>query len=258
MKHSELLKLLYDNRETIERAYMQDSIANPSQELIDATLLIKIGESYKLNKNYLNFVDSVLQRVDYSIIFGDYEKEYKELVKLKKRYEERGDEYYKDAILKLIDDLYFKFYNRDREIQILLLHLENDVSLDIDILLENASDILEKIDELISANEKIGVLFRQNLRGVHSQIDSYLQSISVPILHFIENIDTYIQEINQFISQTKRRRFLNKQIMELSNKIINEDVNALDEQLELNAKRLYFTLEKVKKQKFTLLLMIMI
>lgn len=249
MKHIELLKLLHDNRESIDKAYRQDYVQNVSHELLDSTLFVKINERYKLNKNYLNFVDSVLQRIDYSIIFGDYEKEYKELVKNKKRYQESSSEFHKSAILKLIEDLYQKFTNRDREIQILLLRLENDTSLDIDILLENAGDILEKIDELISANEKIGSFFREGLRGVDDAVDTLLQSISVDILKYIQNIDTYIKQINQFIIQTKKRRFVNKQIIKLSNMILDEDVNILEEHLTLHYKTLYHTVEKSQKNR---------
>ena len=249
MKHSELLKLIHDNREFIDRVYKQNYIQNVPQELIDSTLFVKIHDKYKLNKNYLNFVDSVLQRIDYSIIFGDYEKEYKELVKNKKRYLESEDEFYINRIISLIENLYIKFYNRDREIQILLLRLENDTSLEIDKLLEQADDTLEKIDELIDANEKIGDFFRKGLRGVHGEIDTLLQSISVGMLKFIEKIDDYISEFNQFIIQTKKRRILNKKIIKLSNMILDEQVNDLDEYLTLHYKSLYFTLPKSQKNK---------
>ncbi|MBU1658749.1 hypothetical protein KKG72_06825 [bacterium] len=249
MKHIELLKLVHENRELIDRAYRQEFIQNVEPELVDSTFFVKINDRYKLNKNYLNFVDSVLQRVDYSIIFGDYEREYKELVKNKKRYQESANEFYKSTIISLIENLYFKFYNRDREIQILLLRLENDTSLDIDILILNAGDILEKVDELITANEKIGAFFREGLRGLDTTIDELLQSISVNILKYIQNIDTYIKQINQFIVQTKKRRLQNKQILQLSNRIMDEDVSALEEHLRLHSKKLYHTINKSQKNK---------
>ncbi len=72
MKHLDLIKLVSKNAELIDRAYRQESIQNIEEKLVDSTLFIKINDRYKLNKNYLNFVDSVLQRVDYSKIFGDY------------------------------------------------------------------------------------------------------------------------------------------------------------------------------------------
>lgn len=241
MKHIDLLKLLDKNAELIDRAFRGESIHNVDEELLESTLFIKINERYKLNKNYLNFADSILQRVDYSIIFGDYEKEYKELVKLKKRYLESGNDYYKKSIEQLIENLYEKFYNRDREIQRLILRLENDTSLEIDILLENATDILDKIYELIEANEQIGTLFRHDLRGLEQSIERLLQSISTEILQYIQNIDKYIDQINRFILQTQKRRLQNRQIAHLSNLILNEECGVLDEYLAVTAKNRYFT-----------------
>ncbi|MFK5938304.1 MAG: hypothetical protein QM497_07905 [Sulfurimonas sp.] len=252
MKHLDLIKLVSKNADIIDRAYRHEHIQNIEEELIDSTLFIKINNRYKLNKNYLNFVDSVLQRVDYSIIFGDYEKEYKELVKLKKRYLETQNDFYKKGIERLIENLYEKFYNRDREIQILLLRLENDTSLEIDILLENATDTLEKIYELIGANEKVGHFFRKDLRGLESGIDSLLQSIGQNILKYIQNIDEYIDKINRFIVQTKKRRLQNRQVMQVANMILQEDTNALDESLQLSCKKLYFTQARSQKNRVSI------
>ncbi len=249
MKHSELLKLVYKYADVIDRAYREESVQNVEQELLDATLFIKINDRYKLNKNYLNFVDSVLQRVDYSIIFGDYEKEYKELVKLKKRYIETHNDFYKKSIEKLIENLYVKFYNRDREIQILLVRLENETSLEIDVLLYNASNILEKIYELIDANEKVGQFFRYDLRAIDEKIDALLQSISVDILKYIQNIDEYIHQINRFIVQTKKRRLQNKNILQVANMIVTEQCQNLDEYLQHSSEKLYFTHTRSQKNK---------
>ena len=236
MKHLELIKLVNDNKDLIDKTYREGKVDSVKEELIDSTLFIKISGQYKLNKNYLNFVDSVLQRVDYSIIFGDYEKEYKELVKNKNRYLENKNEHYRSQILNLVETLFFKFLNRDREIQILLLRVENDTSLDIDILIQHANDILEKIDELIEANTKIGQLFRSDLKGIDDELDELLSSISVDVLKYIENIDAYIKQISLFLIQTKNRRMQNKKLSKLSNLILDEKTQALDEYLHLHKK----------------------
>ncbi len=241
MKHIDLLKLLDRNSKLIDRAYRGEFIQNIDKELLESTLFIKINKRYKLNKNYLNFADSIIQRVDYSIIFGEYKKEYKELVKLKKRYAETENEYYKKSIEYCIENLYEKFYNRDREIQILLQRLENDTSLEIDILLENATDILEKIYELILANEQIGELFRKDLRGLARSIDTLLQSISPSFLEYIQNIDKYIDQINRYILQTQKRRVQNRQLAGLANLILSEESSTLDEQLHATSHKCYFT-----------------
>jgi len=248
MKHLELLKLVNDNKDVIDKAYRDGRIESVKEELSDSTLFVKISSVYKLNKNYLNFVDSVLQRVDYSIIFGDYTKEYKELVKNKNRFLENKNEHYKTQIIELIENLYFKFLNRDREIQVLLLRVENDTSLDIDILIQNANDILEKIDELIEANTKIGQLFRVDLKDIDADIDALLSSISVDILRYIQNIDAYIKQISLFLIQTKNRRLQNKKLTKLANQILEEKTTALDEHLELHKKHLFHTIVKNQRK----------
>lgn len=249
MKHLELIKLVNDNKDLIDKTYREGKVDSVKEELIDSTLFIKISGQYKLNKNYLNFVDSVLQRVDYSIIFGDYEKEYKELVKNKNRYLENKNEHYRSQILNLVETLFFKFLNRDREIQILLLRVENDTSLDIDILIQHANDILEKIDELIEANTKIGQLFRSDLKGIDDELDELLSSISVDVLKYIENIDAYIKQISLFLIQTKNRRMQNKKLSKLSNLILDEKTQALDEYLHLHKKNLFHTVMRNQRNR---------
>ena len=240
---------MHDNKDIIDKTYRDGRIESVNETLIDSTLFVKISGHYKLNKNYLNFVDSVLQRVDYSIIFGDYEKEYKELVKNKNRYLENKNEHYKTQIINLIETLFFKFLNRDREIQILLLRVENDTSLDIDILIQNANDILEKIDELIEANTKIGHLFRVDLRHIDSDVDELLSSISVDVLKYIQNIDAYIKQISSFLIQTKNRRIQNKKLTKLANLILDEKTHQLDEYLLLHKKHLYLSITKNQRNR---------
>ncbi len=132
MKHIELIELIYKNRDVIDSVYRGEKIFTINRVLEDTTLFIKFGEEYKLNRNYINFINSILQRVDYDIIFGNYENEYKELVKSRDRFIKTKKDFYKISILRLIEDLYYKFSNRDREIRLLLLQLENDKVLDID------------------------------------------------------------------------------------------------------------------------------
>lgn len=249
MKHIDLIKLLQDNKDIIDRAYRNEELVSVDDALLDTTLFLKINKRYRLNKNYLNFADSILQRVDYSIIFGDYEKEYKQLVKSKNLYISSKDDYHKINIEKHIESLYEKFFNRDREIQILIARLESDRSLDIDMLLLEANNTLEKIYELIDANEKVGYFFRCDLRGLHYDIDELLRSISVDILKYIENISEYIEQINSFIVQTKKRRALNVKVMNLSNMLVNEDSSSLDEYLTLNHKNHYFTYKRSQKNR---------
>lgn len=247
MKHLDLIKLIYENRLLLDTAYKESTVSHVKSELLDINLFIKINDTYKLNQNYLNFVDTLLSRVDYSIIFGDYEKEYKELVKLKKYYSESGDAHYMERILNLVQNLYNKFKNRDLEIKSLIIKLESETSLDIDILLQNANDTLEKIYELIDANKKIGLFFREALRGVSSELDRLLQSVSVEMLEYVNNIDLYIKQIKHFIVQTKNRRLQNRRFMSVANNILDEKVQRLEASLENNSRYLYFSFNVSQK-----------
>lgn len=249
MKHIDVINTLNKNAQLIDKAYKEEGIDEISSELLESTIFIKIHDRYKLNKNYINFVDSVLLRIDYTIIFGNYEKEYKELVKAKNRYMDTKNSFYIQTMQKLVENLYEKFQTRDREIQILLMHLQNDTSLDIDILIENATDTLDKIYELIDANEKVGVFFRNDIRGLDSSIDALVQNISVDMLKYIHNIDDYIDQVNRFIVQTKNRRIQNKQLLQLSSIIMSEKTMLLDEHLLLSSKKSYFTFMPSQKNR---------
>jgi len=249
MKHSDLLKLLHDHRETIDQAYRGEKVHNVDARLLEATLFQKIGENYALNNTYTHFADSVLQRIDYTIIFGDYEQEYKELVKFKNRFLKEKNPHYKQSILQLIASLYSKFSNRDREIAALLMKLENETALDIDIIIENSNDILTKIEELIVANSKIGALFRGDLKQIDPEITFLLQDVGVDVLRFIENIDSYIQQLNRFILQTQKKRLQNKEFLTLASLILEEKAHELDEYLTRNFTHFYHTLSKSQKNK---------
>jgi hypothetical protein len=249
MKHIDLIKLIYEHKETIDQAYRNEAVHKVDERLLDSTLFVKIGNTYTLNKNYTNFADAILQRIDYNIIFGDYEQEYKELVKFKNRFLKENNAFYKKSILRLIENLYIKFFNRDREISALLVKLENDTSLEIDILIENANDILKKIEELIIASDKIGTLFRDDLKYIDQDITALLQWVSIYILLFIENIDGYIKQLNRFILQTKKKRLENKNLLTLASLILDEKATSLEEYLAQNALHFYHTIHKSQKNR---------
>lgn len=249
MKHIDLIKLIYEHKDIIDRAYRGDTIHKVDGRLVDSTLFRKIGEHYTLNNNYTHFADSVLQRIDYTIIFGDYEQEYKELVKFKNRFLKEKNPHYRQSILQLIESLYFKFLNRDREISALLMKLENETSLDIDIIIENSNDILIKIEELIDANDKIGRLFREDLKHIDNDITFLLQGVGIDILRFIENIDGYIKQLNRFILQTQKKRLQNKEFLTLASLILEEKAHDLDEYLTHNFTHFYHTVQKSQKNR---------
>ena len=69
MTHLELVQLLYKHKDTINEAYINKSVDLVCEELVDSTLFLKVASSYRLNSNYTTFVNSILDRVDYGMVF---------------------------------------------------------------------------------------------------------------------------------------------------------------------------------------------
>jgi hypothetical protein len=252
MKHKDLIKHLFEYQDIIDKTYIDKKpLGVVDKSLIDSTMFIKFGDGYRLNKAYIDFVNIILQRVDYNIIFGKYEQEYKEIIKLKNQYQTEQKRYIIDSILKHIDSLYFKFFNRDKEILALIIKLENETSLDIDTLIFHSYNIVDKIEELIEANQKIGELFRVSLKNIHSDIDKLLRETNIDMLEFINSIDIYINRLNIFIIQTQNKRIQNKKLLQLSNSIIEENSSKLDNYLLENRQYLHHSIYKSQKNKIS-------
>ena len=243
MKHIDLLNLLCKNKELINEAYLQGYSTIANEELIRAGLFLKTSKGYKLNKSYIDFTNLLLQRVDYSIIFSDYEKEYKELLYAKKRYIQTKQPYFKQKILHLIEDIYLKFINRDNEIKAMLTKMEHEQTLELDILIDEAVRVLQKIKEIVRANERIQKGFSKELFGIDNEIDEILDFANVEIFHCIQNIDGYIDWLNRFIVQTKRKRRQNRALMQLSNQILQEKDLHLTTYLNQKHTTLLFTIK---------------
>jgi len=168
MNHIDLLNLICKNKEIINEAYLNTHLSVVKDELVRNGLFFKTAKGYRLNKSYVDFINLLLQRVDYSVVFGDYEKEHKELIYAKNRFLDTKNGHFKTQIIQLIEDIHIKFINRDNEIKAMLLKMEHENSLDIDILIEEANRINKKINELIIANEKIHRSFEIDFLGKES------------------------------------------------------------------------------------------
>ncbi|WP_457565124.1 hypothetical protein, partial [Caminibacter sp.] len=82
MRHIELLNLLCRYRKIIDEAYKHKKIISAPKELVQIGLFSKIGNFYYINEIYLNFVDTLLARADFSYVAEDFEKEIKKLKSL--------------------------------------------------------------------------------------------------------------------------------------------------------------------------------
>ena len=248
MTHLQLIEMLYRHRDEIHQAYMHKGTLSGSDELIKSTLFIKVADEYQLNQTYITFVDSILDRVDYGVVFEDYEKENAKLILLRKKYLQHKKLYYKEQILKLIDDIYLRFFYRDNHIRLLLKKLEHDMSLEIEIIIEEANSILYDISELIDANEKIYKTFVE-LKELESDIKTKLIKLEIDLFRFSNNIENYISQLRRFIIQTKEKRRQNRLFMQVANDILNENDTKLDEYLSADTSIKCYTIEYTKRKK---------
>jgi hypothetical protein len=248
MTHLQLIEMLYRHKDEIHQSYINKGALGGSDELTQSTLFIKVADEYQLNQTYISFVNSILDRVDYGVVFEDYEKENAKLILLRKKYLQHQKPYYKEQILKLIDDIYLRFFYRDNHIRLLLKKLEHDVSLEIEIIVEEANTILYDISELIEANHKIYKTFVE-LKESDSDIKTKLVKLEIDFFRFSNNIENYISQLQRFIIQTKEKRRQNRLFMQVANDILSENDTRLDEYLLADTSTKCYTIEYTKRKK---------
>jgi hypothetical protein len=248
MTHLQLIEMLYRHKDEIHQAYMHKGALSGTDALVKSTLFIKVADAYQLNQTYITFVDSILDRVDYGVVFEDYEKENAKLILLRKKYLKHKNPYYKEQISKLIDAVYLRFFHRDNHIRLLLKKLEHDVSLEIEIIIEEANTILHDISELIDANDKIYKTFVE-LKALDGDIKSRIAKMEIDFFRFSNNIENYISQLQRFIIQTKEKRRQNRLFMQVANDILNEKDTKLDEYLLADTSTKCYTIEYTKRKK---------
>ncbi len=246
MTHPQLIDLLARHKKTLTEAYSQKELSNAPKELVDATLLIEIGDRYVLNQSYVAFVNAILDRVDYGMVFEDYEKEHKNLRRYMRRYRENRSAELKRWILRAIDELYLKFYFRDRQMNQMLRHFEQEVSLDIEIIIEEANAILDQITELIDANHAIIATFNE-LKELDIEFKTKLIPMDENFLRFMHNIDHLTERLERFITQTKTKRRQNKRFAKVARDILSEDDAYLEEWLMLHMESSALTLRRTRR-----------
>ena len=246
MTHPQLIDLLARHKKILTEAYSQKELSDAPGELIDATLLIEIGDRYVLNQSYVTFVNAILDRVDYGTVFEDYEKEHKNLRRYMRRYRESRSPELKRWILRAIDELYQKFYLRDRQMSRVVRRFEQEVSLDIEIITDEANAILDQITELIDANHAIIATFNE-LKALEIEFKTKLIPLDENFLRFIQNIDHLTERLGRFITQTETKRRQNKRFAKIARDILNEDDAYLDEWLILHMEESAHTLRRTRR-----------
>ena len=248
MTHIELIEFIYKHRKVLDDVY-KGKVNSVSEMLERSRLIMRVGDSIELSSNYRNFVDITLSRIDYGIIFHTYSGQLQDLLKYKQRYLVEEKSHYLDDIMELIRNIFIKLQQRDEEIRLLLIKIENENSLDLDILLEKSMDILDKITEVNRANNEIRQMYYDQIYGLDIEIDHFIDEINPQMIRFISNISTGLDRLNQFIARTRRLRLQNKMLFQLSINILEEKDEKVDEFLSLEPNSHYLTIHRSQRNR---------
>ena len=221
MKHIELLNLLCKNRKLLDEAYRQKKLISVPNELVNIGLFSKIGGYYYINEVYLNFIDTLLARADFSYIAEDFEEEVKKLLSLREEYKLKSSKVIYDLIIKLFNKIYQGMINRDKRVKALIENLENDSESELDFLISEAKNILARITEIMEKNEKIYMVFEEFLE--FSEFSELVKDILFEMILLNQNIDSYLKRLQEFIAQTERKRKFNQKLFKLAADILNEE-----------------------------------
>ncbi|CAA6798778.1 MAG: Unknown protein [uncultured Sulfurovum sp.] len=246
MTHIQLIEFIYTHRHTLDDIYKSKK-STVTETLENSRLITKIGDNIELSESYRNFIDITLNRIDYAVIFNTYNAELQELLKQKTRYLEEKNPYYLEEILALLKTIFLKLNQRDQEIRTLLIKIENETSLDLDLLIEKSMDILEKIEEVNRANNEVREIFYNDIYHLDPTTKYFIDEVSSSLLLFVENISESLHRLKQFIARTRKLRLQNRQLHQLSTQILEEKDQELEDVLMLEPQSYYLTLYRSQK-----------
>jgi hypothetical protein len=221
MKHIELLSLLCKNKKLLDEAYKQKRLLFVPSELVEIGLFSKVGGYYYLNDVYLNFVDTLLARADFSYVAEDFDKELKKLLELKEDYRVSKNIYLKDAIFSLLNRIYQGMKNRDKKLLSLIENLEGDDVSELDVLIKEAKRILTSIEEIMQKNSQISKVFEEFEK--FDEFGEFVGDALVDVIKLNQNIDLYLKRIKEFISQSEKKRKFNQKLNKVALMILKED-----------------------------------
>ncbi|MRI82791.1 MAG: hypothetical protein C6I05_05455 [Epsilonproteobacteria bacterium] len=228
MTHQELLKILYRNRELIDEAYRYGRVDRVDEELVDIALFLPLGGGYVLNQHYIDFVNSVLDHSDYGVVFGKYTLDLKELVRYRRLYERSGKEIYKEKVAAKIEEIYKRLYFRDRRIKKQIRTLTEEMEGDIDFLIGEADSILDQLTEIMEANRQILTIFFE-LKELDQNFFQLIRSVEPNLLEIVKAIGLYMEELRNFILQSRRKREQNRRFKRIARLILEDRALGLEE-----------------------------
>lgn len=249
MTHLELITLLNKYKKVIDRAYYGETPSHIDSILFEAEIFNKIGNRIVLNEAYINFVNTMIKRVEYGVIFGNYTQELQQLVSYKKRYIKTKNKTYLNRMYKAIENIYLKFKRRDSDINILIAKIVHENKLSLEVILNDAENILSQMKELSAASTQTYEIFSKEIAGVDKEIDTLIIDVKIYIQRYSENLHKYIYRLNSFILRTKRRKEQNNKIAALAQKIISNESFELDALLRSDHEKLHHTFGNKKRHK---------
>ncbi len=249
MTHLELISLINRHKKSIDLAYNGEIPHNIDPELFEAEIFNKIGNRVVLNRAYIEFVDTMLKRVEYGVIFGNYTQELQQLVNYKIRYSETKDITYLNRIVKGIEDIYLKFKRRDSDISRLIAKIVHENRLSLEVILKDAEDILSQIEEISDASTKTYKILSKEIIGIDKEIDELIFDIQIDMQQYSENLHRYILRLNGFILRTKKRKRQNNKIASLAQKILANEDEELEAMLRSFYKNAHHTFGNKKRYK---------
>jgi hypothetical protein len=233
----------------IDQAYRGEMPSHIDTALFEAEIFNKIGDRIVLNEAYIRFVNTMLKRVEYGVIFGNYAQELQQLVSYKKRFVETGEKTYLSRMRKGIEDIYLKFKRRDSDINVLIAKIVHENRLSLEVILDDAEDILSQMKELSNASTQTYEIFSKEIAGVGKEIDALIVDVKIDIQRYSENLHKYIHRLNGFILRTKQRKEQNNKIAALAQKIMANEAVEFDALLRSSHETLHHTFGNMKRHK---------
>lgn len=249
MTHIDLISLINRHKKVIDQAYKGEIPSQIDSTLFEAEIFNKIGDRVVLNEAYIQFINTMLKRVEYGVIFGKYAEELQQLVTYKKRFLETLDNTYLSRIRKGIEDVYLKFKRRDSDISVLISRIVHENALSLEVILDDAEHILLQMQELSNASTQTYDIFSKEIVGLSKEIDDLIIDVKIDIQQYSDNLHKYIHRLNGFILRTKQRKEQNNKIAALAQKIMSDDASELEALLRSDYGALHHTFGNTKRHK---------
>jgi hypothetical protein len=249
MTHIELISLMNRHKKVIDQAYKGEIPYGIDTVLFEAEIFNKIGDRIVLNEAYVQFVNTMLKRVEYGVIFGKYAEELQQLVMYKKRFLETLDKTYLNRIRKGIEDVYLKFKRRDSDISVLISRIVHENALSLEVILDDAEHILLQMQELSNASMQTYDIFSKEIVGLSKEVDDLIIDVKIDIQRYSDNLHKYMHRLNGFILRTKQRKEQNNKIAALAGKIMADDASELEALLRSGYETLHHTFGNTKRHK---------